>query len=305
MEKTLIKALLIDDDEEEYILAKESLAEVSADTEFRLDWLPTYEEGLKAMRLGGYDVYLIDHYLGPKTGLELIEEAVACGVSAPMILITSRGDRKIDLSAMRAGAAGYLEKSLLSTPLLERSIRYAIQQQKLKDSLKALSLYDELTGLYNRRGFSILAEQQFKIADRKKQKLHFIFADVDGMKWINDNFGHTTGDRVLKEVAGVLKGTFRKSDIIARVGGDEFFILVLDTTRENTNYIVARLQENLHRYNGKKEFPFPISLSFGVAHYDPDCPCSIEEIIEQADALMYEQKRQKHCSFHQELNQAQ
>ncbi|MCD6384550.1 diguanylate cyclase response regulator [Candidatus Sumerlaeota bacterium] len=301
MSKTVIRILLIDDDEEDYILTKDMLSGIE-DVNFKLDWVSTYEDGLNAIKCSEHDVYLIDYRLGAKDGLELMREALAYGCSAPMLLLTSQGDRKVDLSAMHFGAAGYLEKAQLSPSLLERSIRYAIQHQKLKESLKALSLYDDLTGLYNRRGFLTLAEQQIKIADRKKREMYLIFADVDGMKWINDNFGHCEGDRVLIEIAGLLKNTFRKSDIIARIAGDEFVILVLDATRESTNYIIARLQNNLSKYNRERTFPFPLSLSFGVAHYDPMRPCSIEEILEQADALMYEQKREKYNSLTQKPN---
>ena len=156
-----------------------------------------------------------------------------------------------------------------------------------------LAITDQLTGLHNRRGFLTLAEQQLKLADRTKKRLLLFFADLDGMKWINDTLGHKEGDNALTEVAEILKETFRVSDIIARVGGDEFVVLAIDIADLNADTHMDRLQDQIEMHNGQKNRKYRISLSVGYSCYDPGNPCSIDELMGQADKRMYEQKRSK------------
>jgi diguanylate cyclase (GGDEF)-like protein len=119
------------------------------------------------------------------------------------------------------------------------------------------------------------------------------FADLDGMKWINDTLGHEAGDRALNEVAVVLKETFRASDIIARTGGDEFAILTMDTTGISPEIIMTRLQDQVDKHNNEGGRRYKISISMGTAYYDPGNPCSLDELMSRADKLMYDQKRSK------------
>lgn len=165
-------------------------------------------------------------------------------------------------------------------------------RKHLEDRLRGLSLVDELTGLYNRRGFMKLAELQLKIANRARTRLLQIFADVDGLKQINDRFGHEEGDLALIEVARVLRQTFRESDVLARIGGDEFAILAADVQDGGANVCATRLKEKLESHNlSKPDRRYRLSVSVGIAHYDPAGPCSIEELLSRSDALMYENKR--------------
>ncbi|MFQ5814333.1 MAG: PAS domain S-box protein, partial [Anaerolineae bacterium] len=162
---------------------------------------------------------------------------------------------------------------------------------RMEETLRALALLDELTNLYNRRGFSVLAEQQLKMAERGKRKMLLLFADLDGLKWINDTFGHSEGDRALMETADVLEETFRESDIVARIGGDEFVVLAVETNGSPAEVLVHRLQENLEARNARRDRRYELSLSVGLARYDPERPCSIEELLTQADRAMYERKQ--------------
>jgi diguanylate cyclase (GGDEF)-like protein/PAS domain S-box-containing protein len=164
----------------------------------------------------------------------------------------------------------------------------------MEEELRALSFVDDLTGLCNRRGFLTLAEQQLKIANRTKDKMLLFFIDLDDMKWINDTLGHLEGDRALREVATILKETFRESDIIARMGGDEFVVLSIEKTGNNTELLKTRLQEHIESHNYRKgDKHFKLSISMGIAIYDPEYPCFIDKLLSQADKLMYEQKRNK------------
>ena len=165
--------------------------------------------------------------------------------------------------------------------------------KRTEEELKALSLRDELTGLYNRRGFITLAEQQLKFADRMEKRMLLLFADLDGMKYINDRFGHHEGDSALIVTGYILKEIFRKSDIIARIGGDEFVVLAMETHDATEKIYTDRLKEFLDTYNTKVNHGYKLMLSIGIAHYDPASPCSIEQLVKRADKLMYEQKQRK------------
>jgi len=165
------------------------------------------------------------------------------------------------------------------------------ERKRAEEALRASLLVDELTGLYNRRGFSTLGQQQLKTADRAKSTMSLLFADFDDLKQINDTLGHPEGDLALIEIASVLRETFRESDIIARIGGDEFVVLAIETDGLPTEVLTTRLQENLEAHNARGNRRYKLSLSMGIARYDPESPCSIDELLARADRLMYEQKQ--------------
>ena len=167
------------------------------------------------------------------------------------------------------------------------------ERKKMEEGLITLSITDLLTGLYNRRGFIMFAEQQLKLSDRTKRGMLLFFSDLDGMKWINDTLGHEEGDRALTDVADVLKETFRSSDIIARMGGDEFAVLAIDTPDVNSEILTTRLQKLIDTHNRQGNRRYRLSISVGCSYYDPVNPCSIDELMVQADKLMYEHKKSK------------
>jgi diguanylate cyclase (GGDEF)-like protein len=162
-----------------------------------------------------------------------------------------------------------------------------------QERLRNLSLKDELTGLLNRRGFFALAEQQIAIAKRQNRRIMLNVGDMDNLKQINDTLGHAEGDMALIETAAILRESFRKSDIIARIGGDEFAVLQLESAVEDLKEPMPRLQNNIALYNDKEKHPYRLSLSVGTCFCDPDEACSISEMIRQADEVMYEQKKIK------------
>jgi diguanylate cyclase (GGDEF)-like protein len=170
---------------------------------------------------------------------------------------------------------------------------------KLKESeenFRQLSLLDELTSLQNRRGFIFLAEQQLKVVSRTKKGMLLLFADLDNMKWINDNFGHQTGDKALIDTANILKKHIREADILARFGGDEFVALIDNSSEAFSEMLARRIEESVENYNREGAQDFKLSLSIGFAIYDPESPCSIEELLAQADNNMYKNKEDKSVS---------
>ena len=172
-------------------------------------------------------------------------------------------------------------------------LRDITERKRMEAEIIAFSITDQLTGLHNRRGFLSLAEQQLKLAERNKSGMVLFFADLDGLKWINDTLGHEEGDKALIETATVLKETFRASDIIARLGGDEYSVLTVDITEENSEAFTTRLQSLIDTQNKQENRRYRLSISVGCSYYNPEHPCSLDELIAQADQLMYKQKQSK------------
>lgn len=165
--------------------------------------------------------------------------------------------------------------------------------RKMEEKLRVMALTDELTELYNRRGFFFLAERQFKISVRSGRQFMLLYIDLDGMKKINDSFGHDQGDQALLTTARILLETFRVSDIVARMGGDEFTVLAINSEHESKTMILKRLQEKIDQANAGRRQKFKISLSIGVAHYHPGGADSLQDMIATADKEMYREKRKK------------
>jgi diguanylate cyclase (GGDEF)-like protein len=166
----------------------------------------------------------------------------------------------------------------------------------LQAELGNLALTDDLTGLYNRRGFMALAERQLKLARRSGRGLLLFMMDVDGLKKINDSYGHHEGDCALKCTAAILEETFRDSDVVARLGGDEFAVLAIEAAGHCEATIKARLLECLQSIPPGQSL-HDISLSLGVARFDPRSRTSIGEMLSKADQAMYEQKRRRASSI--------
>jgi diguanylate cyclase (GGDEF)-like protein/PAS domain S-box-containing protein len=168
------------------------------------------------------------------------------------------------------------------------------EKKQIEVQLQTMSMKDELTKLYNRRGFFIVSEQQIRIANRTKKEVLCFFIDLDGMKWINDTLGHKEGDDALIMTANILRETFREADIIGRIGGDEFAVLAVGTNKAGTDLLVKRLYKHIDRYNKIYNGRYKLSLSTGVACYDPEHPQSINDLMSIADTLMYKEKKEKY-----------
>lgn len=197
------------------------------------------------------------------------------------------GGRKLVLEMRVAGTKWQGQPALLA------SLRDISELVELREELRALSLEDELTGLSNRRGFITLARQLIKTAQRMHRRALLFFVDLDDLKVINDRLGHREGDRALAAASRVLKATFRESDVVARVGGDEFAALALEADEDQTRPILTRLDENLEEYNRSRPGFHALSLSVGTAVYDPVEPRPLEDLIVEADHKMYLHKRGK------------
>lgn len=193
-----------------------------------------------------------------------------------------------------AAASASLVRDVEGKPLhFIFQIQDITERKRAESAIQTLSLVDELTGLYNRRGFMAFAEQHLNAVHRSEKGVALVYADLDELKQINDSFGHQEGDRALIKAAELLKQTFRSSDVLARLGGDEFTVLAAVDPEAGVRELIARLQQRFIDFNALKMLPYPLSISIGVAELGHDVPQSIEQMLALADAAMYENKRAK------------
>jgi diguanylate cyclase (GGDEF)-like protein/PAS domain S-box-containing protein len=188
----------------------------------------------------------------------------------------------------------YSQKDLELLEFVSTQIAQVIERKRLEEEIRSLSLTDELTGLNNRRGFIHLAEQELKLAHRNNRPMLLFFGDVDHLKLINDSLGHAQGDMALKDISTILKECFREADIMARIGGDEFVVLTLDDSRESADALTHPVEAALEVCNQQPDRAYQLTLSLGVAHYDPASPTTLDELLAKADSKMYLQKQSRH-----------
>ena len=173
-----------------------------------------------------------------------------------------------------------------------------ISERKVtEERLKHLSVRDELTSLYNRRGFLEQADTLLRLSARQGVPCALLYGDLDSFKSVNDNFGHNAGDAALKTIANILSDTFRETDLVARLGGDEFTILAIDVRPEEMATLLDRITAAVSASNAERQnepdHSWHLGISLGVACFDPDSPLDVETLLRTADAAQYEMKRDR------------
>ncbi len=285
-----INVLLIEDNVGYATILQKRLSRLT-NPSFHIEHADRLQSGLEILARGETDVVLLDLFLPDSEGSDTFASVRLQAPAVPIVVLTGLDDEAIGLEMVRNGAQDYLTKNQLSDKVLSQSLRYAVARHRMAIKMLDLSLIDELTGLQSRRGFFALSKQQLKLAKRTKRSMLLIFIDLDGLKKINDTHGHEAGDQALIQVANVLRATFRNSDVMARIGGDEFALLAIEARADSAEILLARLEEKLKDWNGQNNLKFKLSLSSGVAHFDPSNPCSLEELITNADKAMHKHKR--------------
>lgn len=296
-----VKILLLEDNEGDAFLIRELLSGDDLHT-FDIEWKDSIETGLDALRKNSYDIVITDLSLSGTKGLETFKTVQEnTSSSIPVLILTGLNDRQLGLNAVSMGAQDYIVKDNINTDLLSKSIIYAIERKDLENRLRELSNTDDVTDLLNRRGFEFLAEQHIKLATRTNGTFSIIFFDLDGLKKINDTYGHLEGTRSIVEMAGILKNTFRKMDLVARWGGDEFIVLNIDSSKKTESSITERLENNLDQFNENSALEYRISASYGFSYFDPDNPQTLDTLIMEADKNMYKDKDSKKNSYKDKL----
>ncbi|HEY0726401.1 MAG TPA: diguanylate cyclase [Pyrinomonadaceae bacterium] len=273
-------------------------------------------DALEALRQDGAPMLAILDWMMPGlTGVEICRRLRTERNEAPIyiILLTALNCKENLLEGLEAGADDYLTKPFDRHELrvrvqagariiaLQENLRQRVREledaiverQQAEEALRSLSLTDHMTGLYNHRGFYNLAEHHARVSRRSRMKSLLIYADMDGLKQINDTMGHHTGSQAITAVADVLRATFRDCDIIARLGGDEFAILAPNIPLNESRKLIERLRNNLTAYNESGQHQFHLSLSIGAVEIDHTYEFGIEDQMAKADAEMYRDKNER------------
>jgi len=281
-------SVLIVDDETTIL---EMLHETLSLEGYRCNKAASGDVAIAMLKTRMFDIMITDIVMPGIGGLELTEQAKKLNPAMPVIVMTGFIDEFTYDKAIASGASDFIKKPFTAVELLMR-IKHVRQQEKLR----VMAITDELTGLLNRRGFFNLAEQQLRIARRRRKWVYMVYVDIDNMKEINNRLGHQEGDVTLTDTAHLLRATFRDSDIIARIGGDEFVVITVESDENSLEHITDRLQKNVDDHNRSNKREHALSLSFGISRYTPESSGSLDILLTQADKLMLEQKVLKHKS---------
>ncbi|MGD9000323.1 MAG: GGDEF domain-containing protein [Granulosicoccaceae bacterium] len=214
---------------------------------------------------------------------------VSVAISYLILLIS---ERLLSVGILSLPYAAALTAAIMAILLIIVVILMAGKINALERVLHNISITDELTGLYNRRGFYLLGEQALSDAYRSNRQMFILFFDVDGLKEVNDTLGHEVGSRLLLDMATLLRKCFRHSDILGRVGGDEFAVIA-HGTRADMNTAIARLNDMTRIINKTGNKPYTIGFSSGSVMIDLQSNESLDELLDRADKAMYKHKREK------------
>ncbi len=253
------------------------------------------EEALRKLSGGQKtDLILLDPAFPGAHGLESFVQIHAQMPSVPVVILTEPKNEAMAVEALRQGALDYLLNDT-DQRILVRAVTYAIERNRAEVDLRNLLLIDELTGLYNRRGFMTFAEQYMKLAQRTNEGLILIFADLENLRKIKEAFGGHEGDLAVIRTAKTLRDTFRKSDIIGHIGPDYFSIVTMETSRDRIDMITNRLHEKLRVYNTQAANRYKLAMSFGLTYFDPrvDHSMTIEDLMSKADEALIAQRNSK------------
>ena len=240
-----------------------------------------------------YDIILLDLSLPDEQGVDTVARVCEQAPDIPVVAISGTDDETMAIKALQKGADEYLVKGKVKSHSLSRILRYAIMRHKGRVELQSLSLVDDLTGLYNRKGFMLFAQQQLSLSVRAKRGMILFFIKLNGLKEIKDKSGHQSGDLALIETASILKEVFRDSDIVGRHAEDEFTAIAIESFDANNEIIITRLQDDLYSSNKQANRLYELSLSIGTAYYDTEELCSIEKLTNRAEVSMNEQRNNK------------
>jgi two-component system, cell cycle response regulator len=287
-----LTVLLVEDNPGDARLIQEALADTMGGhcTLVHVDRLSAAQHRLA---VEPFDVILLDLQLPDSSGITTFDRVQAGATDVPVVVLTGLSDEGMAMQAVQRGAQDYLVKGDVEGDGVMRALRYAVERHRVLAATRTLSITDDLTGLCNRRGFTSLAEQHLRHAQRSEEPFLVFFVDLDGLKPINDTYGHQYGSAALIETAQVLTATFRESDIIARLGGDEFSVLATNADLATADRLRVRLKETLDLYNRRAGRTYELSISVGVAEWTPGHPATLHELLELADARMYQEKRAK------------
>jgi diguanylate cyclase (GGDEF)-like protein len=283
------RVLLVDDDRQQFLLIGYQLS-AAHDDNYRLVWCQDLEKGLTHIENQECDVVLLDYHWGGNC-TDFIRRANALNSRIPIIVMTDDRENDVDRRAISEGASDYLVKENVNSEVLERSIRYAIERKKIEQHLDHLAHYDHLTGLPNRLLFLDRLTQMVSLSQRSKDQFTLMYIDLNKFKEINDNYGHHTGDKLLVEFSSRLQAAVRRSDTVARIGGDEFTVILNNVgSTPEIIFLAQKIIDSIQQPFFIAENELEVGCSIGIAVF-PDAGNTIDLLQRNADTAMYQAKK--------------
>ena len=285
------KILIIEDNLLQYRVTERMLANARIG-QFASDWAQTYEEGLRLLLTGDYAACLLDYQLGELNGLDLLRASRAERCETPVIFLTADSSVQVDEAAMEAGALDYLVKGEITPRLVERSIRYTLKLSQAMRELHLLATRDALTGVLNRRAFDSMLREEVLRSRRFNHPLSLVIVDLDHFKAVNDTHGHPAGDAVLVEAARRLEAEVRGIDRVARIGGEEFAIILMETPENEAIIVAQRLVANMKAtpIGVAPGVNLTVTLSAGISTLPVEEKNNLT-LLESADRALYQAKQ--------------
>ncbi|WP_203298837.1 putative bifunctional diguanylate cyclase/phosphodiesterase [Marinobacter sediminum] len=288
--KRTIRVSVVEDDPADFLILDEMLLD-SSRFRFQVSHISTIDEARPQLLAPECDVFLVDYFLGRETARDLLLEARKLHCTVPIIVLTGANSQKLDDEVLELGAADFLPKEELSLPLLERTIGHAMRHKRAELELERMVKRDPLTGLGNRLLFEEILESSLSRCKRSGSSLAVLFMDLDRFKEINDSLGHPTGDLLLVLISDRLRSVIREADFIARIGGDEFTILIDDLHSASDALAVAqKIVSAVSHPSPVGGHELNVSASIGLALYPENGDTPIK-LMQKADLALYEAKR--------------
>jgi diguanylate cyclase (GGDEF)-like protein len=287
---TKVKILFVDREQGEYLLIAEILSHIRQ-VNYELVWCNQLDLALPKILSQEFDVVLLDYYWGEECAHDLLNAARVQACQTPIVVMTDEMETEVDREAIRAGAADYLIKGQIDYLVLERALRYAIERKQTEQHLTRLAHYDSLTDIPNRILFRDRLEHAVNLAERDQTRFTLMFIDLNGFKQVNDNFGHDAGDAIIRICAERLNSCMRRSDSVARMGGDEFTLLlqnIANTT--DVAHIAEKVISAVQQPADINGHEVVVGCSIGIAIY-PEAGRDADTLLKHADMAMYKAKQ--------------
>lgn len=287
----MLKILLVEDNPVDAQLAQDLLSDWSAD-QFQISHVTDLTRALASLSRNRFDAVLLDLSLPDAHGLHTLRLVQETSPGIPIIVLSGHADQTAALHAVQQGAQDYLVKGQIQGDLLARSIRYSIERKRTEERLTYLAQYDQLTGLVNRALLQDRLAQAIARSRRTQQGFALMLLDLDGFKAVNDSQGHGAGDLVLKIVADRLKHCVREVDTVARMGGDEFTIILEGTATEQcAETVAARIIQSIKQPCALPTGHATVGVSLGITLFPQDDE-NADGLLKHADSAMYLAKQQ-------------
>ncbi len=292
----IIRILLVEDNPADARLIKEYFGELR-ETPFLVSEAECIASAVDHVAERHFDVILLDLSLPDSQGMETIHRMHVHAPGIPLVVLTGLDDDELALSAMRHGAQDYLVKGTFDIQLLVRAIRYTIERRRSEAEIKKLAYYDILTGLPNRVLFTDRLKQAIVMAERDRRDTALLFLDLDRFKNVNDSIGHAYGDRLLKITADRIQHCLRSSDTVARIGGDEFVVILpLISGADDVSKVASKILESLNKPVRLEEHEIYSSASIGISVF-PDDGSTVDDLLKNADIALYQAKERGRNNF--------